>query len=48
MEDDMYVIFDTRILDITKKYGVTIPVAGAMLLAQDQEMAAAQNDSLDL
>tara|TARA_R100001015_G_C4623406_1_gene181191 strand:- start:35 stop:1369 length:1335 start_codon:yes stop_codon:yes gene_type:complete len=43
-----YVIFDDRVIDISKKYGVAIPVAGAMLLAQDQEMAAAQNDSLDL
>ena len=43
-----YVIFDDRVIDISKKYGVTIPVAGAMLLAQDQEMAATQNDSLDL
>ena len=43
-----YVIFDDRVIDISKKFGVAIPVAGAMLLAQDQEMAAAQNDSLDL
>jgi uncharacterized protein (DUF1330 family) len=43
-----YVIFDDRVIEISKKYGVTIPVAGAMLLVQDQEMASAQNDSLDL
>lgn len=43
-----YVIFDDRVIDISKKFGVAIPVAGAMLLVQDQEMAAAQNDSLDL
>lgn len=30
-----YVIFDDRIIDIAKKYGVAIPVAGAMLLKQD-------------
>jgi hypothetical protein len=43
-----YVIFDDRVIEISKKFGVAIPVAGAMLLAQDQKMAAAQNDSLDL
>jgi hypothetical protein len=43
-----YVIFDDRVIDISKKYAVAIPVAGAILLAHDEEMAAAQNDSLDL
>ena len=46
--DEMFVVFDPRVIDISKKFGVAIPVAGAMLLAQDEEMATAQNDSLDL
>ena len=30
-----YVIFDPRIIEIAKQYGVAIPVAGAMLYQQD-------------
>lgn len=32
-----YVIFDPRIIDIVKTYGVTVPVAGAILSNSDQE-----------
>jgi len=30
-----FVIFDDRVIDISKKYGITIPMAGAMLMAED-------------
>ena len=32
-----YVIFDPRVIEISKKYGVAIPVAGAMLKEYDKE-----------
>lgn len=30
-----FVIFDDRVIDISKKYGISIPMAGAMLMAED-------------
>jgi len=30
-----FVIFDDRVIDIANKYGITIPMAGAMLMAED-------------
>lgn len=35
-----YVIFDPTIIDIAKKYGVAIPVAGAILMQSEQESMA--------
>ena len=37
-----FVIFDDRIIDISKKYGITIPMAGAMLMAEDYQKAQQQ------
>ena len=31
-----YVIFDARIIDISKKYGITIPAAGKLLMEMDE------------
>ena len=43
-----YVIFDTRILDIANKYGVAIPVAGAMLLSIDKGEKAIEGGRKDI
>ena len=32
-----YVIFDPRIIDISKKYAVPIPLAGKLLMEMDKE-----------
>ena len=33
-----YVIFDARIIEISKKYGITIPAAGKLLMEMDSKM----------
>jgi hypothetical protein len=43
-----YVIFDTRILDIANKYGVAVPVAGAMLLSIDKGEKAIEGGRKDI
>jgi hypothetical protein len=43
-----YVIFDDRVIDISKKYGVAIPVAGAMLLSIDKGEKAIEGGRKDI
>jgi hypothetical protein len=38
-----YVIFDARIIEIAKKYGISIPAAGTMLLKMDSEGKKQEN-----
>ena len=47
MSGENFVIFDPRIIEITKKYGVTVPVASAMLLQADLETGNLNTENLD-
>jgi hypothetical protein len=47
MSGENFVIFDPRIIEITKKYGVTVPVASAMLLQADLETGTLNTENLD-
>ena len=43
-----FVIFDPRVIDISKRYGVPIAIAGGMLMKMDQAKEELDTNNVDI